>query len=292
MRTRTKWAAITLAVVAGATLTAVSCSPDSTSPMSGVTRTDAPAFGKGSKSLIDEYEWTGKYHNDALAYALVSLKKSKATSRHDRCKVGLAALKEFQKEFRKANKKQGFDNLNLTDGMCEAAEANGFKISPSVSVGSNGLRPGFDISPAASNYMNQLTSAVDGMTSVSGLTTAVKNISNSAASTLPGLEAVAVATSGSIAVSSANYWTVNESAWPSGPQTAYSLSPGSTANNAGIAPPSALRYSISGRGRAIIRADLIAAIGTFMAEWFMGEIAVSHACIRGAAASLIAGIVY
>jgi hypothetical protein len=276
----------------GATLTAVSCSPDSTSPISAVTRNESPTVGRNTKSLIDQYDWTGKYHNDALAYALVRIKKSKATSKHDKCKVGLAALKEFQKEFRKANKRAGFDNLNLTDGMCEAAEANGFRVSPSVNISTSELRPGFDMSPAGTNYMNQITNAVDAMTSVFGLTASINSIGSSASASVTGLEAAAIGSAGSIALSSANYWTANESAWSSGPQTAYSLSVGNTANNAGIAPPAAPRYQISGRSKAIIRADAVAAVGVLLSEWFLGEVAVGHACIRAAAASLMAGLLY
>src|SRR5678816_3990570 len=120
MRTRSNPVALMIAMIVGLSATSVSCSPESTSPMPvAAASTGSPA--QSAQSLQDQYAWTGKYHNDALAYAAEKIRQSKQISKYDKCKVGLAALKEFQKAFRKSGGNAAFDDLTITDGMCEAA---------------------------------------------------------------------------------------------------------------------------------------------------------------------------
>lgn len=279
MRTRTIWVAVMLAGIAAASVTAISCSPDSTSPLPN-SRRATTVVGQQSRSLQDQYAWMGRYHNDALAYALTKIKASKRTSKYDRCKVGLAALKDFQKAYRKEGRSAIFDDLTLTDGMCEAATATNFGVSASVGI-IDDLRPRHDISPTANDYMNQLLYQVDAAPTLPALSFAVARITNEAAETVAPLEAGAVAGTGSIEVSSATYWEANESSWSSGTDLAYSRQ----LEHLPISP-----VNQSARTRRIVRADVMAAIGVLVYDWWMGEAAIGKAAIKAAAASLIAGI--
>lgn len=279
MRTRTIWVAVMLAGIAAASVTAISCSPDSTSPLPN-NRRATPAVGQQSRSLQEQYAWMGSYHNDALTYALTKIKASKHTSKYDRCKVGLAALKDFQKAYRKEGRSAIFDDLTLTDGMCEAATAANFGVSASLGI-IDDLRPRHDISPTANDYMNQLLYQVDAAPTLPALSFAVARITNEAAETVAPLEAGAVAGTGSIEVSSATYWEANESSWSSGTDLAYSRQ----LEHLPISP-----VNQSARTRRIVRADVMAAIGVLVYDWWMGEAAIGKAAIKAAAASLIAGI--
>jgi len=289
MRTRIKWAALSLATAA-TTLSVISCKPESTAPISSPAVTSSTSTDK-SQSLADQTAWMGKYHNDALAFALVKIKQSKSTSRLGRCKAGLAALKEFQKAFRKSGGSATFGDLSLTDGMCEEADTAARGLSMSVAPESKALRLANDISAPASDYMNQIGYAVDAMTSLQGLIATVNNIDSRVAWSLPALEATAVAGAGSIAVSSADYWTTEGGGWTGGTDVAYSKANTPTVSAIVSAPPTGgPRYDISARTRRIIKADVSAFVGVMVYEWWTGEVGIAKACIKAAAASLIAGL--
>ena len=279
MRTRSRLALVTLSMIAGLSLTAVSCAPESTSAPTNVDLLTAARAN--ASSLREQYNWMGKYHNDGLAFALGRIKSSKRVAKLDRCRVGLAALKDFQKAFRKSGGGSAvFDDLTITDGMCEAA------AFPTVSQSTRLLAPDgvvrSNISFAANNYMNQIESQADIAPSVLSLSFAVAKIQNQAEANLGSLEASAVGGTGSIAVSSAEYWNANEGAWSDPSQVPYARSaeffPGPRVNQ------------LSARGRRILRADIAAAIGVLVYDWWMGEAALGKAAIKAAAASLIAGI--
>lgn len=279
MRPRTIWVSVMLAGIATMSAAAISCSPDSTAPLQSNHKTTS-AVTEQARSLKDQYAWVGQYHNDALAFALTKIKASKRTSKYDRCKVGLAALKEFQKAYRKEGRSAVFDDLTLTDGMCEVATATNFGVSASIEAIDN-LRPRHDISPTANDYMNQLLYQIDVAPTILALSFAVAKITNQAAETVAPLEAGAVAGTGSIEVSSANYWEANESSWSSGTQIAYA----SGLERLPVSP-----VNQSARTRRIIRADVMAAIGVLVYDWWMGEAAIGKAAIKAAAASLVAGL--
>src|SRR4051794_6177245 len=112
---------IAMIVLASFTLLLAACRADTTAPSSSVV---APAFGKGQADNTNKYDWVGKYHNDALDYAIAKVRANKKGSKLDRCKVGLRALKEFQNQYRKVNGSELKADPNLIDGMCEAAAAN------------------------------------------------------------------------------------------------------------------------------------------------------------------------
>jgi len=280
MRTRTTWIVVMLLGVVVTSITAISCSPDSTSPVQSE-RGKSQAVSPQSRSLQEQYAWVGQYHNDALAYALTKVKASKRTAKYDRCKVGLAALKDFQKAYRKEGRSAIFDDLTLTDGMCEAAAAGNFGASASLG-GIGTRRPSHDISPVANNYMDQLVTQTYTATTIPGLSFAVNKIVNQASASVVPLEAAAVASAGSVEISSATYWDANEGSWSDGGQLAYNrgtveILPGGPVN-------------MSDRTRRILRADIAAAIATLLTDWWQGEAAVGKACIRAAAASFIAAV--
>jgi hypothetical protein len=279
-----------IAMIVGFSVTAVSCSPESTSPARAAT-TAEPSDAQAPLSLQEQYAWTGKYHNDALAYATAKINESKKIARFDKCKVGLAALKDFQKAFRKAGGNAVFDDLTITDGMCEAAAS----LSNPVAAARNLEAPSFgtraDISTVANDYMNQISYEVDVAPSVEYLSLVVSKIVNQAGASVGSLEAPAVATTGSVAVSSAGYWTSAE-----GTATDNGPAPYARSSNQSIQTPGDLTVramiGISPRTKRIIKADVGAAISVLLKEWFTGEAAVAKACITAAAASLIAGLYF
>src|SRR5215212_5378728 len=160
MRTRSNPVALMIAMIVGLSVTSVSCSPDSTSP-SRSSAEGGSLVTQSAQSLQDQYAWTGKYHNDALTYASSQIKESKKLSKFDKCKVGLAALKDFQKAFRKAGGNAVFDDLTLTDGMCETASALSNRVATSRDLNPESLTTQSDISVAANDYMNQISYQVD-----------------------------------------------------------------------------------------------------------------------------------
>jgi hypothetical protein len=264
-------------VIGSFTMLIAGCSPDGTSSPQAASGSLAP--GKVAEGNSSKYDWVGKYHNDALSYALVRLRASKKISKLDRCKVGLAALKDFQKQYRKADGSSIKADPNLVDGMCEAAASKGFSLSSARTP----LLDQGNISASAAGYMNDISSAVDYSANLPAYTFAVNKIENNAESALGtgSLETNAVFATGSLGISSEAYWLSNESSWSGG-----TVLPTSRLASPGTAP----QYQVSSRTRTIIKADIGAAIGGLLYDWWMGEIAIEKALIKGAAASLIAGL--
>ena len=289
MRTRSNPVALMIAMIVGLSVTAVSCSPESTSPVRPVTEA-GPRSVQTKPSLQEQYAWTGKYHNDALAYAMSKIKESKKISKFDKCKVGVEALKDFQKAFRKAGGNPAFDDLTITDGMCEAAGSLSNRVVAARGIDASGLSVSADISPLGNDYLNQISYQVDAASSVAGLTSAVSGIVSQASYLADPLEAAAVATSGSIAVSSANYWVANEGTATNGEPAPYARSSDQSIETGDDLLSPKFASSLSPRARTIIKADLAAAVGVLLREWFLGEFAIAKACVTAAAASLIAGI--
>jgi len=290
MRTRSNPVALMIAMIVGLSLTSVSCSPESTSPARGASEGE-PSPAQNAISLQDQYAWTGKYHNDALAYAFTRIKESKQLSKFDKCKTGLAALKDFQKAFRKSGGNAVFADLTLTDGMCEAAGSVSNRVASAKGFDPSSLTPLADISAAANDYMNQISYQVDIATSVEYLASSVSRIVKQAGATVAPLEAAAVATTGSIAVSSADYWTATEGTATDGGPAPYARSQNVSSDGMELGPTTPA-FGISPRSKRIIKADVAAAVTVLLAKWWAGEAAVAEACIKAAAASLIAGIYF
>lgn len=288
MRTRSNPVALMIAMIVGLSVTAVSCSPESTSTVTAVSAA-GPSELQTALSLYDRYAWTGKYHNDALTYALLKIRESKKTSKFDKCKVGLEAMKDFQKAFRKAGGNAVFDDLTITNGMCETAESLSSPLVAARSLDVPSFTPRADISALANDYINQISYQVDAAPSVDYVTQVVSAIVNQAGASVDALESGAVATTGSIAVSSASYWTSTE-----GTATDDGPAPYARSANQSVGVPQDLTVrsviAISPRAKRIIKADVGAAVAVLLKEWFAGEAAVAKACIAAAAASLIAGL--
>ena len=181
-----------------------------------------------------------------------------------------------------------FDDLTITDGMCETAGSLSNRVLADRGVSAPLFGPRADISALANDYMNQISYQVDVSPSVESLASSVSRIVSQAGSSVGTLEAAAVATTGSIAVNSAGYWTSTEGTATAGGATPYSRA------SLGIDATDDLtvRFMIglSPRAKTIIKADVAAAAAVLLREWFMGEAAIAKACITAAAASLIAGI--
>jgi len=289
MRTRSNPVALMIAMIVGLSVTAVSCSPESTSPVRIADNT-GPAGLQAALSLHDQYAWTGKYHNDALTYAMSKIKESKKLSKYDKCKVGLAALKDFQKAFRKAGGNAVFDDLTITDGMCETAGSLSNRVVAARGVDARELRPSTDMSVLGTDYMNQISYQVDIAPSLQSLVSAVSQIENQASISVTALEAAAVATTGSIAVNSANYWVANEGTATDNGAVPYARSSEQSVGTGDDLVSPRFAIGLSPRTKKIIKTDVAAAVGVLLKEWFAGEAAVAKACIAAAAASLIAGI--
>ena len=283
MRTRSTCVALSLAAICTLSLAPVGCSADSSLPVDAASGT-ARAVDDSPSPLIEQTAWMGKYHNDALDFALKRIKANRKASRFDRCKVGVAALKEFQKEYAKTAHSPVFLDLTLSDGECEKAAAAQSANAPGKSVNIGIGAPRADISLTATSFMDQIVSQVDYTTSALALSFAVNKIVNLASNTVDPLEATAVAGAGSITTSSASYWEANEGAWLEQDKIVYDRV------SSGIEAIPVTPANMSGRTKAIIRADALAGVSTLLSQWFMGEAALAAACIRAAAASLAAGI--
>lgn len=287
MRTRLIRIAISLAVIAGSSMTAVSCKSDSTAPASPSSG-DNPSLAKATPEPA--YAWMGQYHNEALAYGFEKMKQSKKTSALDRCKAGLAALKDFQKAFRKPGGGKLLSDLTIVDGVCEAASKKS-SVGLSMTLQPDDLRPRTDISVEGQQYFTQILNAIDQANSADALSMSVAKIRNSAAASLGGFEAAGVAGAGSIAVSSAGYWEQNEQAWNLYGATQYSRSLDKLPSfNIGMSSPSGVSYAFGPGGKAIAKIDAAAAVAVLLTDWWMGELVFEKAAIRAAAASFAAAV--
>ena len=282
MRTQFSCVALSLAAICIMPFTIAGCSADPTLPVEAASGS-VNVTGQSTPSLSEQTAWMGKYHNDALEFALKRIKASRKRTRGERCRVGVAALKDFQKAYARNGRSPVFLDVSLSDGACEAAEAAEAGQGTSRSLIAN-IGTGTDISPLANNFMNQIVSQVDYASTALALSFAVNRIVNQASSSVVPLEATAVAGAGSITTSSASYWETNESSWKEQNQIQYNQ-----VSN-GIEGLDSKPVYMSARTKAIIRADAIAGVSTLLSQWFMGEAALAAACIRAAAASLAAGV--
>lgn len=283
MRTRSTCVALSMAAICTLSLATVGCSLDSPLPVDAAS--DAVrVVGDSPPALVEQAAWMGKYHNDALDFALKRIKASRKASKLDRCKVGVTALKDFQKAYAKTRRSPVFLDLTLSDGECEKAAAAHSANGPRNSMNFGIPSPRADISLTATNYMNQIVSQIDYASSALALSFIINGIVNQASNSVDALEASAVAGAGSITTSSASYWEANEGAWRELDKIRYDQV------YDGIETIPVVPANMSGRTKAIIRADALAGVGTLLSQWFMGEAALATACIRAAAASLAAGI--
>ncbi|HVF39377.1 MAG TPA: hypothetical protein VM939_05705 [Gemmatimonadaceae bacterium] len=294
MRTRSKYIALVLVFAVGAV--PVSCARDATAPAIVTTETDTPEVKRDRvQDLRDKYGWMGDYHTDALAFVNSRLQdpKARGLSRMDKCRVASAALKEFHKSFRKGGRPLAFTDVSTIDGLCDDAARGESRIGAYIGVvPPPELRA--DLSSQATGYMSQIERAFDADVSLGTLQATIYGVENAAASSLAADEAGAVTGLASIAISSSDYWTENLDGWggtSGGPGTPYNrMASGGISATVVAIPGRPLSYSVGSRARAIMKADVMAALASLLADWWMGALSLEKAALKGAAASLVAGI--
>src|SRR6266542_549998 len=281
------------ALAVGVTATAVSCR-DATEPGLQAPGIEV-SLERRIADLQTQTEWMGKFHTDALTYIQSQLAAAKATARtaQERCRVASRAFKDFTRAFRK-------DGAPLTlppdfDAGFGCDDGVPLGMRPTVLIaGSGGILPRRDdLSPQAQSYLSQIESAFDADVSLEQLESTVRAVTYEAAGTLDYLAATAVFGTASIAISSAEYWSTSSGGW-SGDDgiplaTSIGISSPGTSSYVGTTP-SAIRYVLSPTGRRIVKADVAAAVSSFLKDWWTGAASVEKAAIYGAAASAIAGV--
>jgi hypothetical protein len=265
-----------------ATLTVVSCVPDS--PSSAASITDPKVAQQKLEDLQNTYGWIGKYHTDGLAYMYTQLTKdNKKKSHADLCRIAAKAVKEFNRQARHRDVPVGLVDPALTSEVCPA-DSDGLSETVMITPG-QATQPRHALSSAAQNYINQIVGLANTLTTRSAYVNGILNIENQAVG-LPSDEAGAVIGVASVALSSLDYWEANLDAWVSIPgtmATAYTLSPfdmtAATLNSVS-APSFRPRYVggkwwqnpyVRGFGK-VLAADGLAAARTIYLAWELGPI--------------------
>jgi hypothetical protein len=275
---------IVFALGAGLMLTAVSCRDNPAGPT-----LQAPSPVEVSKDrlvadLRARTSFMGKFHTEALSYIQSQLDAFRQTVRTqaDRCKVASKAFKDFTKSYRR-------DGVPLTlpadfDAGLGCDDASPVGTRGSVQIATAGrAQPRHDLSPEAQWYLSRIESAFDADVTLEQLVSNVNAIAAQAAGTLDYAAASAVFGTASIAVSSAEYWSASSGGWggEGGLPMAYSI----------LTQPHGLSADrLSPLGKFIMKADVSAAISSFIKDWWSGAASFEKAMIIGAAASAIAGI--
>lgn len=271
------------AIGAGLTLASVSCRDNATAPVLQAPDPIGVTLDRRVADLRAKTSFMGKFHTEALTYIASQLAAAKQTARTqaERCSVGSKAFKDFTKSYRR-------DGAPLTlpadfeSGLgCDDGAPVGTR--PNIQVGTGRLQARNDLSLQAQSYLSRIESAFDADVTLEQLVSNVNAIAAEAAGTLDYTAASAVFGTASIAVSSAQYWSTNSGVWEGegGLPIAYSI----------LTQPLRLAADrLSPLGRLIMKADVSAAISSFIKDWWTGAASFEKAMIIGAAASAIAGI--
>ena len=268
--------------------TVVSCSKDSTSPTPAAVIRDEPQLAQQKLlDLQDKYGWAGKYHTDALVHIHSKLSHGNpAASKADKCRAGIVALKEFNKSFSKDGKSKGVDDEFLAN---EDPCASTFSTTLQIGTSSG-------LSPKGAAMVRQIADLFDSGASSATIVSKVKAIENDANESLGGFEAGAVVGAGSVAISSAQYWSANLASWrtPSPAGTSASLQiPLIGRSSVSLVNPAAggPRLDESAEsGGGIGKADFTAFVTSLLAGWWMGGWDIEVAAIRAVIASMIAAM--
>lgn len=266
--------------------TAVSCSKDSTSPGStAVVREDRHLSQQKMQDLQDKYGWTGRYHTDALAHVYGRLsRRTSVSSRSEKCRTAVSALKEFNKSFSKDGKSKGIPDDFLSDNLC-----NGTGLPPVNQPPAN-LTTRSTLSPKAVAMLQQIQNLFDSGASAPAIVSSVNAIENAASGTLSTAEAGAVVSLGSVAISSAQYWDTNLANWrslSSSGGAAYNQAPTSIRPTLLHPTPGAPSYSMLSE-MSIGKVDAIAFFSSLLAGWWMGAMDIEISAVRAAIASMMA----
>lgn len=295
MRTIWKRAAYLAVLTAGVAVAAASCTDTATSPQSSdASRNGQRAAEQKVHDLRGKYGWTGDYHTRALDHAYRQLMEQNAgsLSTASKCRLAEAALKDFNKVYRKDGRPLAVTDVSLTGTACDKGVKKQIVQGPERSA----LPRRNDMSADATALLAQIDGAADSDAPVQSIRSAIYAIESTAAATLSEAEAGAVISAGEVAVSSVEYWDANLGAWEAGfggdRPLAYSRTPGSAVVSKGVvvAPGTVVRSGMSPLAKRIIKADVVGFIATVAYSWWFGPIGWESAAIRGAAASVAAGL--
>lgn len=277
---------VVLGLLVAVAATVVSCSKDSTSPTPATVIRDEPQLAQQKLlDLQDKYGWAGKYHTDALVHIHNKLSHgNSATSKADKCRAGIVALKEFNKSFSKDGKSKGVDDQFLAnEDPCASTFSTTLQIGPSSGLSPNGAA-----------MVRQIADLFDSGASSATIISKVKAIENDANESLSGFEAGAVVGAGSVAISSAQYWSANLASWRTASSAGAPASlqiPLIGRSSISLANPAAngpRRNESAESGGGIGKADFTAFVTTLLAGWWLGGWDIEAAAIRAVIASMMA----
>ena len=281
MRTKWKFPVYFSGLVLAITATAVSCSRDSTAPQPQSVSSAVPQ--KAPDAQVNP-SWAGTYHTDALAFVYSRLSRtSNLGTQSASCRIALAAMKEFNKSYRKQNGAIGVADAFLTDDVCKPVNAAG-DVRAFDDETPSYARAG--VSPQAAAMLDHIRRAVSSGAGAASIVSTVNAIQNMAVATLSPSEAAIVAGAASLAISSTDYWSANSHNWRA-------LSPMSgnlrtqLYTTAGIG--AGIRTSMDG-GCGIASADVTSFITSILYSWYFGPIGWEEAAVRAAIVSAIAGV--
>jgi len=281
MRTKWKFPVYFSGLVLAITATAVSCSRDSTAPQTQSVSSAAPQ--KAPETQVNP-SWAGTYHTDALAYVFSKLSKTgDLGTQSARCRVAVAAVKEFNKSYRKQNGTIGVADAFLTNDVCEPVNAAG-DIRAFDNETPSYAKAG--LSPQAAAMLEHIRRAVGSTASATSIVSTVNAIQNLAVATLSPAEAAIVAGAASLAISSTDYWGANSHNWRS-------LSPESGGLRTQLYTTAGLGIRTSvvdDGGCGIASADVTSFITSILYAWYFGPIGWEEAAVRAAIVSAVAGL--
>ena len=283
MRTRWQFPVYFSGLVLAITATAVSCSKDdSTAPqqsMSSVVPQKTPEAQVNAS-------WSGQYHTDGLKFVYSKLSKtSNLSTQAARCRFAIAAIKEFDKSYKKANGVTGVADAFVTDDVCTPVNSAG--DIRAVDENATPRYAASGLSPQAVALLEQIRRSVSSNVDASSIISSVNAIQNMAVATLNPAEAAVVAGTASVAISSAQYWVANGHNWRG-------LSPesGSIRNQlyttAGLG--TGIRTSIDDDGCGVAAADAFAFLQSILYTWYYGPIGWEQSAVRAVIASVLAGL--
>jgi hypothetical protein len=292
MRTNWKFPAYFGGLVLALVATAVSCSDESTAPQRMSAKGESVPVQQKTQNPQDKYDWPGKYHTDALAYVYSKLARAnRASSKPEKCRIAIGALKEFNKSFSKDGKSTGIADDFLSVDPCTQIDVAGGvpSLTPALNPAGTGL------SPKAISMVQQIMSVISSNPSAGAVVSAVTGIENDARSSLSAAEAGAIISMGSVARSSAQYWSANSAKWrelSSNKGMAFNqLSIGSTAFFPNVAtPPNTPQYTLGSDCCRIGAADVSAFISSLITGWWMGSFDLELSAVRATIASIIAAL--
>jgi hypothetical protein len=294
MRTNWKFPVYFGALVLALTATVVSCSKDSTAPQGQSASANAHLVQQKAQDAQASYKWPGRYHTEALVNVYSKLARAnKQSTKEEKCRVAIAALKEFDKSFRKDAKSTGVADAFLSDDVCGPAGATGDIPQFGGQPGPSAADAGF--SPVAASMLDQIRNVTSTHATSSSIVSTVTGIQNAAAAKLNPAEAGAVAALGSVAISSAEYWDANADSWrglsPTPGVIRQQLYTTETYGSKSAVPLARPRTSmLADCCPGVAAADITTFASALLFGWWTGAFDLEQAAIRATIASIIAAL--